>query len=149
MRTGRLSISRGHELTAERFAPGVRGPQEPHPKPVSFSPSNDHGALHLVQVRLNALERLTRLVEQGAISVEEFKLEKSLILRLTGEELLLTQTAPELAPAARERGPSLLGRLVSWPGLVLAAAAGLTVSFAVQPDETLAFFTEGVRLLGS
>lgn len=146
MRTGRLSISRGHQLDAKRFTP--KPAPEPIVQPVSFKPSNDQGALHLVQVRLAALERLTRLVEQGALSVEEFKLEKSLILRLTAEELLLTEAAPAPEPPPAPRNPSLLGRLVNWRFLLAASFAGVGLSFAIQPEETLAYFSETALLLG-
>ncbi len=145
MRTGRLSISRGHQLSAERpAAPAKRASKA---TPVSFTPSKDQGALHLVQVRLNALERLTRLVEQGALSVEEFRIEKSLVLRLTGEELLLTRAAPR-SKTAEAPGPSLLGRLFGWRGLLFLGAAGLATCFAVEPAGLAQAFDGALALFG-
>ncbi|HEY0115819.1 MAG TPA: hypothetical protein VGB54_08865 [Allosphingosinicella sp.] len=143
MRTGRLSISRGHEIGGAPPAPR----REPAPlAPVSFSPAANQGELHRVHARLTALERLSRLVEQGALSVEEFKLEKSLVLRLTGEELLLTEVAPAASPAPQP-GPSLLGRLRGWRFFVVALAVGFGFSYAAQPDETLAFFSQAAQLV--
>ncbi len=131
MRTGRLSISRGHELLRERAVPAARG--EPPVRPVSFTPSRETGELHLIQVRLNALERLTRLVEQGAISLDEFKLEKSLILRLTGDELLLTDPAPP--PSA----PPLVARMPRWALLIALPLAAAGAFFGAAPAEALAW----------
>ena len=132
MRTGKLSISRGHELLRERSAP-VEAPV----RPVSFTPSRETGELHLIQVRLNALERLTRLVEQGTISLDEFKLEKSLVLRLTGEELLLTKAAP---PAAPQASAPLVARVPTWTLVLLAPVVALGTSLWAAPAETLAWF---------
>jgi hypothetical protein len=131
MRTGRLSISRGHELLRERTAP-VEAPV----RPVSFTPSRETGELHLIQVRLNALERLTRLVEQGTISLDEFKLEKSLVLRLTGEELLLTKAAP---PAARQPSAPLAARVPRWTLLLFTPLVALGATLWAAPAETLAW----------
>jgi hypothetical protein len=131
MRTGKLSISRGHQLLRERPAP----PQAPM-RPVSFTPCQDTGELHLIQVRLNALERLSRLVEQGVISLDEFKLEKSLVLRLTGEELLLTKAAPPVAPRARA---SLAARIPRWTLVLIAPLAAFGASFWAAPAETMAW----------
>lgn len=132
MRTGRLSISRGHELLRERPAP-----VEASARPVSFTPSRETGELHLIEVRLNALERLTRLVEQGVISLDEFKLEKSLVLRLTGEELLLTKAAP---PAPPKASAPLVARVPRWTLLLLAPLVALGGSLWAAPAETLAWF---------
>jgi hypothetical protein len=131
MRTGKLSISRGHQLLAERPAPA----QAPV-RPVSFTPCQDTGELHLIQVRLNALERLSRLVEQGVISLDEFKLEKSLVLRLTGEELLLTKAAPPATPQARA---SLAGRIPRWTLVLMAPLVAFGASFWAAPAETMAW----------
>jgi hypothetical protein len=131
MRTGKLSISRGHELLRERPVP-VAAPV----RPVSFSPSPETGELHLIQVRLNALERLSRLVEQGVISLDEFKLEKSLVLRLTGEELLLTRAAP---PAAGPAGAPLVARLPRWTLVLAAPLVALGAFLWAAPAETLAW----------
>jgi hypothetical protein len=132
MRTGKLSISRGHELLRERPAP-VQAPV----RPVSFTPCGETGELHLIQVRLNALERLTRLVEQGVISLDEFKLEKSLVLRLTGEELLLTKAAP---PPAPQRRASLAARIPRWTLALTAPLAAFGASLWAAPAQTMAWF---------
>ena len=125
MRTGRLSISRGHEI-AERRAP---------PRPISFSPAPRQTALDLIHVRINALERLTRLVEQGTISLDEFRVEKALILQLTGGK-----PAPKKSRSPRKR------RLRGWQLIPLAAFAGIGLSWWAQPDQTLAVFNQAAAL---
>jgi hypothetical protein len=140
MRTGKLIISRGHELSEQRLAATDR----PASAPVSFSPQPAQGELHLINVRLNALERLTRLVEQGTLSLDEFKIEKSLVLRLTGEELLLTQAAPR-APARKRSGRSVVSRLLGWRFLTLALAGGLGLAAWAQPDRTVALFSPAIQ----
>src|SRR5436190_15707433 len=111
MRTGRLSISRGH------------GPEEASPPQLALVPAAAEPApscvpdpavdLQRVNERLAALERLVRLYEQGALSIEEFAAEKMLIL---GE---LPRAAPvhfvPAAPRQIRKRRSLLGRLLSWP----------------------------------
>ena len=129
MRTGKLAISRGHEI-------GIRQAPVGEVRPVSFVPAEDPGPLTMIHARLNALERLTRLVEQGAISLDEFKLEKSLILRLTGEELLLTQAA---APKPAEPSPPLLTRLLGWRALLVVTALGTGLYFGFQPEQVNAW----------
>jgi hypothetical protein len=135
MRTGKLSISRGHELLRDRAAPAPC-PEAPV-RPVSFTPCRETGELHRIQVRLNALERLTRLVEQGAISLDEFKLEKSLVLRLTGEELLLTSPAPP--PPPPERSAPLAARMPRWTILLAAPLLGIAAFLWAAPAEALAW----------
>jgi hypothetical protein len=76
MRTGRLSISRGHQLQGTPDGPAP--PQlslVPQPAPAEPAPpaSPDYHAVH---DRLTSLERLTRLFELGALSAEEFALIK-------------------------------------------------------------------------
>jgi hypothetical protein len=138
MRTGKLTISRGHQMLQERVAaPGAR-PEAPV-RPVSFTPCGDTSELHLIQVRLTALERLTRLVEQGAISLDEFKLEKSLVLRLTGEELLLTRAVPPLPPPAAP-SPPLVARVPRWAILLGAPLVGVAAFLWAAPAEALAWF---------
>lgn len=143
MRTGKLTISRGHELFEQRTGRKAAPAPPPAVAPVSFSPAPQQGELHLINVRLNALERLTRLFEQGTLSLDEFKIEKSLILRLTGEELLLTQAAGPPLP-----GPSLASRLLGWRFVMAAVTGGLGLSFWAQPDETIAFFSQAAQLVG-
>src|SRR3954468_274059 len=144
MRTGRLSISRGHQLLGEPVAipPQLKlVPQSAEPGPASVSmleqappASIDY---QLVHDRLTSLERLTRLFELGALSLEEFAVEKALVLSLPADELILCTPAPvHFAPAEprrQARGPSLLGRMLGWKFLLLSLAAGLGLSFATQP----------------
>src|SRR5436305_12454074 len=101
MRTGRLSISRGHQLQGEpvAFPPQltlVPQPAEPSPAPVSVLEQAPPASpdYQLVHDRLSALERLTRLFEIGALSAEEFAAEKALILALPAAELGLRTPAP-------------------------------------------------------
>jgi len=158
MRTGRISISRGHQREeGADFGPPPRLALVPPPAPPAplaaaepappFSPD-----YHLVHDRLTALERLTRLFEQGALSAGEFAAEKMLILGLPADELLLRAGAPVgFAPAApRPRpGPSLVGRMLSWRFLLFSLVMGLGFSFAAQPDETIRFFDQSLRYFGA
>ena len=160
MRTGRLSISRGHQLKESPVAAApqltlVPQPAEPGPAPVS---APDLAApvtpdYHVVHDRLTALERLTRLFELGTLSAEEFASEKALILALPADELVLRDLAPvHFVPAAPRRpaaGPSLLGRMLSWKFVLFSLAVGLAFSFATQPDETRRLFDQTLRLLGA
>jgi hypothetical protein len=139
MRTGRLSISRGHppEATDEHPPHLALVPPAAEPAPATErAPSTD---LRAVNERLGALERLLRLYEQGALSVEEFAAEKMLIL---GDP-------PRVAPVhfvptgpRRRRGPSLLARLLSWQFLLLSVVAGIGFSFATQPGATTRLATQ-------
>lgn len=144
MRTGRLSISRGHRQEVAEATPPPHlalVPPAAEPAPVaepqlaSVTPSLD-----TVNERLDALERLVRLYELGALSIEEFAAEKALIL---GEP---PRVAPvHFVPARKrppQRGPSLLGRIFSRPFLLLCLAAGIGLSFAAQPEATNRFFTQ-------
>ena len=141
MPTGKLAISRGHQR-AEAAQPAAAGPGMP------VSPE-----YLLVNDRLSALERLTRLFEQGALSAEEFATEKAIILRLPADELVLREPAPvsfsPASPSRRARGPSLLGRMLGWWLLPIGIVAGLALSFASQPGETVRFFDEALRLFGA
>ena len=150
MRSAKPNISRGHELLERRPSPGVAlvasASAAVQPKPVeAFPESPDYGRVH---GRLHALERLTRLFEQGALSTEEFAAEKAMILRLPAEET----TAPE-APARPRRaapaGPSLTGRMLGWRFLSLSLAVGLAFSYWTQPRETLNYLDGALRLLGA
>ena len=135
MRTGRLSISRGHPQIAWEEAPPphlalVPGAAEPVASEARPQPASD---LQAVNERLSALERLVRLYEQGALSPGEFATEKMLIL---GD---LPRLAPlQFVPAEprRRRGPSLLGRMLSWQFLLLCLAAGIGLTWATQPEAT-------------
>jgi hypothetical protein len=142
MGTGRLSISRGHQLQGGghlALVPAVAAEPAPPPSTPDYLVVHD---------RLTALERLTRLHEQGALSAEEFAAEKRLILGLPADELLLSDPAPvhfvPAAPRRPARGPSLIGRMLNWKFLLFALAAGLAFSYAAQPDETVRLFEQMV-----
>ena len=93
--------------------------------------------LEAVNARLAALERLVSLYEQGALTIEEFVAEKILIL---GEPPV---SPVRFVPAkARRRNRSLLGRMLSWPFLLLCLAAGLGLTYATQPEATNRFVTQ-------
>ena len=142
MRTGKLAISRGHQLAEPPHLALVPAAVEPMPEPVAPS-SPDY---HLVHDRLTSLERLARLHEQGALSAEEFQAEKLLILGLPADEYVLREPAPvhfvPAAPRRPQRGPSLVGRMLNWRFLLFSLAAGLGFSWLAQPDATLRFFAQ-------
>ena len=160
MRTGRLSISRGHQLQGEpvAFPPQltlVPQPAEPMAAPVSVPQQAPPASpdYHLVHDRLTSLERLTRLFELGALSAEEFAAEKALVLGLPADELVLRIPAPvgfvPAEPRRRsERGPSLLGRMLGWKFLLFSLVVGLAFSFATQPSQTTRLFEQTLRLFG-
>lgn len=149
MRTGKLSISRGYQAAdsapaaprltlVPREPEPVRTKAKPAPAPVApeYRPAHD---------RLAALERLARLAKQGALTPEEFAFEKAHLLGHAAEAPIEHRPA---APTPRPPGPSLVGRLFSWKFLPVGLAAGLGLSFASQPQQTLRFFDEALRLLG-
>lgn len=147
MRTGKLTIGRGYQ-TAE----------PPHLSLVPVGPEPEHAppaspGYHLVHDRLTSLERLTRLFEHGALSADEFAAEKLLILGMPADEPLLREAPPvgfvPAEPRAPRRGPSLVGRLLSWRFLLFSLVMGLGVSFAVQPDETIRLFDQALRAIGA
>jgi hypothetical protein len=147
MRTGRLAISRGHQLQDTEEMNPPRLALVPEPAVLPSSPD-----YHLVHDRLTSLERLTRLFEQGALSAEEFAAEKRLILGLPADELLLRDPAPvhfvPAAPRRPVRGPSLVGRMLSWRFIALSLVVGLGFSFGTQPDATMRFFDQTLRSFG-
>jgi len=53
------------------------------------------------------------------------------------------------APRRPQRGPSLLGRMLSWRFLLFSLVMGLGFSFAAQPDETLRLVDQALRSLGA
>jgi hypothetical protein len=147
MRTGRLSISRGHQL---QETPD-KGPAPPPHLMLVPPASADYQIVH---DRLTALERLTRLFELGALSAEEFAAEKALILALPADELVLRDLAPvHFVPAAPrqapQRGPSLIGRMLSWKFLLFSLVVGLGFSFVTQPNETQRLLDQTLRLFGA
>lgn len=135
MRTGRLSISRGHPRAATEEIPPPHlalVPQVEDSAPASEPmPPPDLGT---VNARLTALERLVRLYEQGALSLEEYAAEKRLILGETPRVAPVHFVPAE--PRGRRRGPSLLGRMLSWPFLLLCLVAGVGLTYATQPEAT-------------
>ena len=95
MRTGRLSISRGHPPQAAEETPP---PQLALVPPVAApAPAGNFDA---VNERLSALERLVRLYEQGALTIEEFAAEKLLSL---GEPPVTPVHFVPARPRARRR----------------------------------------------
>jgi len=150
MRTGRLSISRGLRQDGVEETPPPHlalVPPAAEPAPVSSpavepAPSN----IDTANARMAALERLVRLYEQGALSIEEFVAEKALIL---GE---LPLVAPvhfvPAKPRQRQRGPSLLGRILSWQFVLLCVVAGIGLSFAAQPEATNRLVTQLYQSVG-
>jgi hypothetical protein len=157
MRTGRLSISRGHQLQGAPEGPAppqlALVPQPaPPPAPEPAPPASPD--YHAVHDRLTSLERLARLFDLGALSAEEFAAEKALILALPADELVLREAAPvHFVPAAprrriRARGPSLIGRMLNWKFLLFSLAVGLGFSFATQPNETQRLFEQILRAVG-
>jgi hypothetical protein len=139
MRTGKLAISRGHSSS-----------EPPH---LALVPAEDAPPRHdLVEHRLTSLERLTRLYEQGVLTIDEFIDEKALILGRRAEDPDRVPEAPvhfvPAAPRAPQRGPSLVGRMLGWRFLLLSLAVGIAFSFAIQPDTTTRFFTQLWRALG-
>ena len=159
MRTGRLSISRGHQLQGEPVAIPpqltlVPQPAGSGPAPVSVlerapPASPDY---QLVHDRLTSLERLTRLFELGALSAEEFAAEKALVLGLPADELVLRTLAPvsfvPVAPRRQTRGPTLLGRMLGWKFILFSLVAGLAFSYLARPRETTHLFEQVLRLFG-
>ena len=142
MRTGKLAISRGHQLAEPadvRPAQLAIVPSKPPPAEVSREAEAPMGLP--VNERLDALERLVRLAEQGAFTPEEFAAEKALILGRAPASLEL--------PVAPPRGPSLLGRLLNWKLIPFGLAAGVGLSWFAQPAETARFFDEALRLFGA
>lgn len=159
MRTGRLSISRGHQLQGEPVAVPpqltlVPQPAEPEAASVStpFQAPPASPDYHLVHDRLTSLERLTRLFELGTLSAEEFAAEKALVLALPADELVLRTAAPvgfvPAEPRRPVRGPSLLGRMLGWKFLLLSLAVGLAFSYAAQPRQTTHLFEQILPILG-
>lgn len=150
MRTGRLSISRGHQWSET--------PDQPAPPPLKLvpqpaaAPAPASPDYQIVHDRLNALERLTRLFELGALSADEFAAEKALILALPADELVLRDLAPvhfvPAAPRRAQRGPSLIGRMLNWKFLLFSLVVGIGFSFATQPNETQRFLDQILRVAG-
>jgi putative oligomerization/nucleic acid binding protein len=138
MQGRRLTISRGLTPVPETAGPTLV-PQSARP----VGPTAPAPDFCLVHHRLAALERLSVLRDKGALSAEEFAAEKALVLRLPAEELML---APEgmLPP----RGPSLLGRLLSWKLLAAGIVGGLCLSAYTAPRDLMILADQAARLIG-
>jgi hypothetical protein len=177
VRTGKLIISRGHQFgeatiptprlslvpreepasdpapvsVVQRSAPPALEPAAPVFETVAFVPASPE--YHFVHDRLTAIERLTLLRDRGALTDDEYAAEKAIVLGLPADELVLHAPAPAELPVAQQRerpnGPSLLAHLFDWKLVPLALAAGLGLSYATQPQETLRFFDEALRLFGA
>ena len=143
------SISRGHERedapeNVHRLSIVARGdPPPPVPAPTPclsplYQPVHD---------RLAALERLAHLHERGALSDEEYAAEKAVILERHPDELVLNE--PLIGAEAPAPGPPLLGGWLSWKFIPVGLAAGLALSFASQPRETMRFFSDLFSLFGA
>lgn len=160
MRTGRLAISRGFSAPEPhgepaRFAlvPAVEQTAPP-PEPAPETEPTLTDALATVNARLAALERLARLCETGALTVDEFLVEKAAILGHRRSDLSGPQAsdAPPISfhpvSRARPRGRSLAGR-IGWALIPLGLVAGLGLSAFSQPDATARVFDEALRMIGA
>ena len=154
MRTGKLSISRGFETgDAPALAPRlVLVPREAAPEPKKAKAAAP-GAAPRAPVtpeyqpahdRIAALERLARLAKLGVLTPEEFAFEKARLLGGGESELVLERSMPVSAA----RGPSLTGRLFDWRLIPLGLVLGIGFSYASQPQATLRFFDDALRLIG-
>ena len=148
MRTGKLAISRGHSsCEPSHLALVPAEAAEPRPQPAPPAPDYQR-----VNDRLTSLERLTRLYELGVLTADEFIDEKALILGRRAEDPDRIHAGPvhfvPAAPRVPQRGPSLVGRMLSWRFLLFSLVVGIGFSFAVQPDTTTRFFTQLFRALG-
>ena len=151
MRTGRLSISRGGPEGEYRQAPRLAVVPKAEPAQLEAPAEPLSADYLLVHDRLTALERLARLRDQAALTAEEFAAEKAIVLGLPADELLLPEAAAveALGIGRSQRGPSLVGRLFAWRILPVGLAAGVAFSYATQPQETLRFFDQALRLIGA
>jgi hypothetical protein len=149
MRTGKLAISRGHQVAEAPHLSLV--PPAPEAAPACEPSPPASPDYHLVHDRLTSLERLARLFEQGALSAEEFQAEKLLILGLPADEYVLRDAAPvhfmPAAPRRPQQGASLLGRMLNWKFLLFSLIAGLGFSYVSQPEETARFFEQITRYI--
>src|SRR5688572_19111114 len=107
MRTGKLSISRGYQF-GEGAAPAPRlvlvpksvdRPPAKAAPPAAAPPAPVCEEYQSAHDRLAALERLVRLLKQGALSAEEFAAEKARILNHPADTPLLREVAPARAAA--------------------------------------------------
>lgn len=146
-------ISRGISNAAEAAPiprepePRLRAvPSEPQPlRPAAPAVQHDGPApdYHLVQFRLEALERLSLLFDKGALSTAEYDSEKALVLRLPADDLDVLQES--ILPT---HGPSLLGRLLGWKILLTGLVLGLGFVAFTAPQELVGLADRFSKLLG-
>jgi len=152
MRMGRLAISRGFPSPDEAGEPACLALVEPTGP---SAPRAATDAMAAVNARIEVLERLTRLCEAGALTVDEFLAEKAQVL---GHPRSNLAGSPDDAPAAApisftpaharpKRGRSLLGRL-GWFILPIGLVAGLGLTAVTQPELVAQGWQESLRLLG-
>lgn len=158
MRTGRLAISRGFSAPEPQGEPArfaIIDPVEA-PTPFETAPALEPtlgGALATVNARISALERLTRLCEAGALTVDEFLVEKAAILGHHPSDLSAPRAsdAPPIsfraAESRRPKSRSLAGRL-GWMLIPLGLVAGLGLSALSQPELTERGLDEAMRIIG-
>ena len=118
----------------------------------SAPPSIADESLAAVNARIEALERLTRLCEAGALTIDEFMAEKARILGHPQSNLAGStgNSGPISFQPAKAKSPprrSLFGRL-GWFILPLGLAAGLGLAALTQPDAALEVWQEALRLFG-
>jgi hypothetical protein len=138
MQGRRLTISRGLAPV-----PGPAAAAVPPRAAAAADPDAPAADFCLVHHRLAALERLALLRDKGVLTADEFAAEKGLVLRLPTEELLLASDG--MRPP---RGPSLLGRMLSWKLLAAGAAAGLCLSAYTAPRDLMLLADQAARLFG-
>jgi hypothetical protein len=137
MRTGKLNISRGSEIGSARASEPRLALVEP--APAAASRTDDEEGHHAVLERLDALERFARLRSLDLLTADEFDAEKANLLIHSGAK------TPSGAPV----NPSLAGRMFSWAFLPIGLVAGLALSFGAQPEQTVRFFDQALRLFGA
>jgi hypothetical protein len=152
MRMGRLAISRGFPSSEVPDEPALLALVAPVEPPASLQPDPD--PLAAVHARLDALERLTRLCEAGALTIDEFLVEKAAILGHLPSKLATPcpEGEPPISfvrstPRAPKRGKSLLGRL-GWAILPLGLISGLGLTALSQPEASMRLWEEGLRIFG-
>ncbi len=108
--------------------------------------SDDHApSLHQ---RLDSLERLARLRTEGLLTEQEFAAGKGLILA-PPDQAFLVEVNPAEAELAKRSAPTLLERMFSWKFVPIGLVAGFALSFGAQPQETMRFFDQALKLVGA
>ena len=139
MRTGKLNISRGSQFAEGR----AEEPKLTLVPPTESSETDGEADGHqAILERLDALERLARLRSLEMLSADEFA---------AGKRLLLAHSAEQgsAVPGENAVGPSLVARMFSWKFLPIGLVAGLALSFGAQPQETVRFFDQALRMFGA